>query len=151
MISFRYHLVSIVAVFLALAVGILMGTTVIKQGIIDQLKRSSDNAIKNSNQLRTQVSQLQAEIAVLNRFMTQSEPQLITGRLTGRTARATPTRAPGCSAASIKGSVGSASTAAPTCATTNTRTRCHRLTTWSGPQPGSPRPAACCAPKARCF
>ena len=84
MISFRYHLVSIVAVFLALAVGILMGTTVIKQGIIDQLNRQTNRAVQSSGALRQQVAQLQSDMAVLNRFMTQAAPQLIAGRLAGR-------------------------------------------------------------------
>jgi hypothetical protein len=84
LISFRYHLVSIVAVFLALAVGILMGTTVIKQGIIDQLNQQANRALRSSGALRQQVSQLQSEVAALNRFMTQAQPQLIAGKLAGR-------------------------------------------------------------------
>ena len=44
MISFRYHLVSIIAVFLALVLGIVMGTTVIKQGVITSLRMSVEAA-----------------------------------------------------------------------------------------------------------
>ena len=35
MVSFRYHVVSIVAVFLAIGLGILMGTTVVRQGVVE--------------------------------------------------------------------------------------------------------------------
>ena len=35
MIDFRYHLVSIVAIFLALSVGIVLGTTLLKEPAID--------------------------------------------------------------------------------------------------------------------
>ena len=37
MISFRYHLVTIVAVFLALGLGVLAGTTVLDQALVDRL------------------------------------------------------------------------------------------------------------------
>ena len=35
MIDFRYHLVSIVAVFLALAIGIVLGSTELRGGTLD--------------------------------------------------------------------------------------------------------------------
>ncbi|MFN2523414.1 MAG: copper transporter, partial [Mycobacteriales bacterium] len=41
-IDFRYHLVSIIAVFLALALGIVVGTTALNGGIVDTLRRGQD-------------------------------------------------------------------------------------------------------------
>lgn len=38
MINFRYHLVSLVAVFLALAIGVIMGTAVIDNAVVDRLE-----------------------------------------------------------------------------------------------------------------
>ena len=38
MIDFRYHLVSIVAVFLALGLGILMGTAVLNDALVKSLR-----------------------------------------------------------------------------------------------------------------
>ena len=38
MIDFRYHLVSIVAVFLALAIGIVLGSTELQGGTLDVLR-----------------------------------------------------------------------------------------------------------------
>ena len=52
MISFRYHLVTIVAVFLALALGVLAGTTVIKSG-------SREDAAATTDAGRTQLANAQ--------------------------------------------------------------------------------------------
>jgi Copper transport outer membrane protein, MctB len=46
MIDFRYHLVSIVAVFLALAIGIVLGSTELQGDTIDALRLSA-NSLKN--------------------------------------------------------------------------------------------------------
>ena len=37
MINFRFHIVSLIAVFLALALGVVMGSTVIDRAIVDGL------------------------------------------------------------------------------------------------------------------
>lgn len=42
MVDFRYHLVSIVAVFLALGIGIVLGTTAINPALLDDLDRNVD-------------------------------------------------------------------------------------------------------------
>ena len=59
MISFRYHLVSIVAVFLALALGVVVGTTVVKPGLVDQIRHQTDVQIAKNRALQDQVNQLQ--------------------------------------------------------------------------------------------
>ena len=46
MIDFRYHLVSIVAVFLALAIGIVLGSTELQGTTIDAL-RSLNRSLTN--------------------------------------------------------------------------------------------------------
>jgi hypothetical protein len=48
MLNFRYHVVSLVAVFLALAIGVIMGSTVIDQTLVDQLE-------SQQQQLRVQI------------------------------------------------------------------------------------------------
>jgi hypothetical protein len=83
-ISFRYHLVSIVAFFLALALGVLVGTTVVNQGLIQDLDRRTEAAVKSADELRRQVSDLRAEIRLHDRFAQGVEPLLVEGRLTGR-------------------------------------------------------------------
>ena len=49
-IDFRYHLVSIVAVFLALALGIVVGATALRGPLVDELKDNS-NRLKDSNEV----------------------------------------------------------------------------------------------------
>jgi hypothetical protein len=83
LISFRFHLVSIVAVFLALGLGVLMGTTVVKQSVIDRLTVQSNNAVKTAGGLRKQVSQLQGQLGSQNAFIRAVEPQLVKDQLTG--------------------------------------------------------------------
>ena len=84
MISFRYHVVSIVAVFLALALGVLLGTTVVNQGVIENLSQRTNDAVSRSEQLRSQVSELQVALRNWDRFGSAVEPILISGQLAAR-------------------------------------------------------------------
>ena len=52
MVSFRYFLVTLVAIFLALATGILMGTTVIRGTVIETLRTRADEALTEARRLR---------------------------------------------------------------------------------------------------
>ncbi len=76
MISFRYHLVSIVAVFLALGLGLLAGTTVIDKRLVDNLKRQTGVANARADQYQGLVGDLQAATSALI-------PPLVTGQLSG--------------------------------------------------------------------
>ena len=83
MIDFRYHLVSIVAVFLALAIGIVLGSTELQGNTIDVL-RTSSNQLKNeldvSNAERdANVQQVKNDQA----FFTAAEPRLLANELPG--------------------------------------------------------------------
>lgn len=83
MISFRFHLVSIVAVFLALGLGVLTGTTVLNRGIVAQLERQTDQLVETSGRLRDQVRELQVEADVWSGSWDQVTDFLIGGRLQG--------------------------------------------------------------------
>jgi hypothetical protein len=83
-ISFRYHLVSIVSVFLALALGVLVGTTVVRPGLIEELDRRTEAAVKSADELRRIVSELRGEVQFRDQFAQAVESLLIEGRLTGR-------------------------------------------------------------------
>lgn len=83
MISFRYHLVSIVAVFLALALGVLVGTTVVNQGIVDDLRGRTDSAVKNAENLRNQIADLKADLDASKTFQMIVMPMLIKDQLSG--------------------------------------------------------------------
>ncbi|HEV2928164.1 MAG TPA: copper transporter [Propionibacteriaceae bacterium] len=79
MISFRFHLVSLVAVFMALGLGILAGTTVLNRGIVAQLERQTRDLVE-------QRDQDQAEIAELRQFAESTLPHVLSGRLSGQDA-----------------------------------------------------------------
>jgi hypothetical protein len=84
-ISFRYHIVSIVSVFLALAVGIALGGGPLKgevdNTLVDQVK--SDRQAKR--QLQAQVTGLQSGNTFTDEFAKTVAPQLLDNRLDGRT------------------------------------------------------------------
>ena len=52
MVNFRFHIVSLIAVFLAIGLGILMGSAVVKGAIVDRLDREIDQVRKESDNLR---------------------------------------------------------------------------------------------------
>jgi hypothetical protein len=83
-ISFRYHLVSIVSVFLALALGVLVGTTVVNQGLIQDLERRTDDAVRSAGDLRRQLTELREELTGNEEFARAAESLLVEGHLAGR-------------------------------------------------------------------
>ncbi len=52
MISWRYHLISIVAVFLAFGLGVLTGTTVLNDNLVRNLKSQTKNLTADLDELR---------------------------------------------------------------------------------------------------
>jgi hypothetical protein len=76
MVSFRFHLVSLVAVFLALGLGVLAGTTVINQGLVRRLERDT---IESQREVR----ELEAEVTLWRTFGEEVLPQVAAGRLVG--------------------------------------------------------------------
>ncbi|HEX6208465.1 MAG TPA: copper transporter, partial [Actinomycetota bacterium] len=81
MISFRFHLVSLVAVFLALGLGVLTGTTVLNRGIVAQLERTTDRLSEQSGQLREEVARLEARLGEWGDFGAEIQAYVVTGRL----------------------------------------------------------------------
>lgn len=81
MISFRFHLVSLVAVFLALGVGVLTGTTVINRGVVASLEAQTDNLSGDLDALRRELGQLQTEADVWGQFGEEAMAPILAGRL----------------------------------------------------------------------
>ena len=79
MINFRFHLVSLVAVFLALALGVVMGSTVIDRAIVDRLSSQIDSVKKRADAERAENRTLRDQMKGLETFIAQSQPQ-VTGR-----------------------------------------------------------------------
>lgn len=84
MISFRYHLVSIIAVFLALALGIVVGTTALNGPITKDLRRQVNDAKKQRDDLATQVKMLQGQVDDAGQFAQTFGSQLVAGSLTNQ-------------------------------------------------------------------
>jgi hypothetical protein len=81
MINFRFHIASLIAVFLALALGVVMGSTVIDRAIVEGLRNQINQAEKNSNETRSENSQLRAERDKLNQYAEQSAPWAVDSQL----------------------------------------------------------------------
>lgn len=83
MIDFRYHLVSIVAVFLALAIGIVVGAQALQPTVTDQLNKTAKAEKKAIKSLYAHNGQLKHEIAADESFAQAAEPSLLRGLLAG--------------------------------------------------------------------
>jgi len=77
MIDFRFHIISIVAVFLALGLGILMGSGFLGDVLIEDLERQIDNVKETNRELRDQVTALEARLDAGRSFMEDVQPRLI--------------------------------------------------------------------------
>jgi len=82
-IDFRYHLVSIVAVFLALAIGIVLGSTELQGHTIDALNAASNQLHSELNAAQAQRDAYQNQASTSETFLQTNEPRLLGGLLTG--------------------------------------------------------------------
>jgi len=83
-INFRYHVVSLTAVFLALAIGLVVGTAALNGPVSDSLRYQLDALKKDNSNKRDQVDQYRDQINRSQDFATQIAPTLLNGKLTGR-------------------------------------------------------------------
>jgi hypothetical protein len=83
-ISLRYHIVSLVAVFLALALGIVVGSTVLQEGTVSALRATSQEVRQRSEENRTENLALKQDKAHLEAFGAAVLPDLVRDRLDGR-------------------------------------------------------------------
>lgn len=84
MIDFRYHLVSIIAVFMAVALGIVVGTTQLNDQVIDNLRGSIGSLTKDKRALESDVRTLQDERAAMDAFVEGGTGPLVRGALQGQ-------------------------------------------------------------------
>jgi hypothetical protein len=84
MINLRYHIVSLVAVFLALAVGVIAGTTVINDQIVEQLHKQQAQLLSNRAALEAENDGLEHELDLWESYGRAQEAVAIKGMLTGR-------------------------------------------------------------------
>ena len=86
MIPWRYHLVSIMAIFLALGLGVVVGTTVINPGLVKNLNSQTDELTQHVRDLQKNLSDLQSQLATMDAFSEQAMPYLVGDELFGRQA-----------------------------------------------------------------
>lgn len=94
-IDLKYHVASLVAVFLALGVGIIIGSTLIGESLVQNIQAQQDNIINKLEQdylgLKGEVKFAQDEILLLQdtkqmyeKYMEETLSSVITGSLQGR-------------------------------------------------------------------
>ena len=84
MIDFRYHLVSLISVFLALAVGIVLGAGPLRENLGDQLAGQVEQLRTEQEQLRGEKEELSAKNDQLSTFVAELGPELVESTLEGR-------------------------------------------------------------------
>jgi hypothetical protein len=83
MINFRFHIVSLIAVFLALAVGIVFGATVVNNVIVDRLNDRIDTVERNANKRKAESDELRSEVGRLQGYIDGTKDFAVAGRLEG--------------------------------------------------------------------
>jgi hypothetical protein len=84
MIDFRYHIVSLVAVFLALATGILLGAGPLQETIQGQLEGRAEALRDDQQQLRKANGELQSQVELGDAFVAEVAGALVGSELSGR-------------------------------------------------------------------
>ncbi len=84
MIDFRYHVVSIVAVFLALAVGIVLGSATLKAPILRGGEQITQDLRNDRQDLREDIVDLEQQVRAGEGFAEQIAPRIVDGRLDDR-------------------------------------------------------------------
>ncbi len=83
MINFRYHLVSLTGVFLALALGIILGASVVDSGAVDGLRGQLGSVKADVGRVDQQNAALRRDLDTWNEFATKAGPGILSGQLQG--------------------------------------------------------------------
>ncbi|MFZ4515546.1 MAG: copper transporter [Acidimicrobiia bacterium] len=81
MINFRYHLASLIAVFLALALGVVVGSTVVDRAIVSGLRDRIDTVESNAERRKADNDQLRTDLGRVQDSMNSLAPALVAGTL----------------------------------------------------------------------
>lgn len=84
MISLRYHVISIAAVFLALALGVVLGSTAISDRLLSGLSSNRDDLGRQVSDLQAERNALNAQLANADVFGAAVGPRIVSGALRGR-------------------------------------------------------------------
>lgn len=103
MISFRYHIVSIVAIFLAFALGIAVGTAALNGAVTDNLRDQVNSLQDQRDTLKTDKSALEKKVTDQDGFAALYGSSVTAGSLSDKTVAVM--QAPGASSAAVDGVV----------------------------------------------
>ena len=84
MFDFRYHALSLVAVFLALAIGILLGATIGNSLVSDADKGIRSSLHADVINARNAANQAQSQLSQRDKIISNSLPMLVQGELSGQ-------------------------------------------------------------------
>ncbi|MER7892834.1 copper transporter [Micromonospora sp. NPDC094482] len=84
MINFRYHVVSLTAVFLALAIGLVVGTAALNGPVADSLKEQVTALRKDNQQMRQTVNNVEKQLESEEAFAAEISQVVLPGKLAGR-------------------------------------------------------------------
>ena len=83
MIDFRYHLISIIAVLLALSIGVVLGSGLLGEPLLDDLERNVSELEERNRDYRTQIDDLSRRISSQEDFVDAVAPYALAGSLDG--------------------------------------------------------------------
>jgi len=82
--DFRYHALSLVAVFLALAIGILLGVAIGDSGLVSSARQDIEDSLRGDVKAsREEAAELRSELDRHLDYESQTFPDLVAGRLAG--------------------------------------------------------------------
>jgi Copper transport outer membrane protein, MctB len=84
-IDFRYHIVSLIAVFLALALGLFLGSTTLQSTVTRNLHHQADAVTSRNRSLNAKNLVLSTQFKAEKALTAAVEPYAVSGRLTGDT------------------------------------------------------------------
>ncbi len=84
MIDFRYHLVSLIAVFLAIALGVIIGTTALNDPISADIETRVQTLEQDKRSLEDRIQALDGQLDTADGFEQAVAPALVAGALAGR-------------------------------------------------------------------
>ncbi|MEO7573594.1 MAG: copper transporter [Acidimicrobiales bacterium] len=82
MISFRFHVVSITAIFLAIAIGVVVGSTYVDGAVVDGLRNRIKTVGDNLEERRAENERLEGELGSARSYIDESDEFAVTDRLT---------------------------------------------------------------------
>ncbi|MEV0005999.1 copper transporter [Micromonospora sp. NPDC050980] len=84
MINFRYHVVSLTAVFLALAIGLVVGTAALNGPVADALRENVNGLRKDNSLMRQAVNDMQKQLETEEDFAAEMAQVVLPGKLADR-------------------------------------------------------------------